>query len=528
MSLHVLALRCFGVVCAASLLVSQGCGGSSSAAGDAGPAGSSVVDNDQPGEAGADEDAMGGEQAAGDDAAVLADDAGPGEAPLPQEEPLTPVWGTAALPDLDPTPGVVEVELVAQRTPLFIAEVPLEMWTFGDTIPGPLIQAMRGDRVIVHFTNDLPEETTVQWHGLRISNEMDGTPRVQDPIQPGETFTYDFVVPDAGSYWYHPHVRANEQVERGLYGVLVVRDEDEPVFDLERYFVLDDILLTDTGLPPFLSNHMEVMHGRSGNVLLTNGSAELVTGEAEVGQVERWRLVNTANARTMSLSVQGATWRVVGTDGGLLPEPFETERLTLPVGARYDVEVTYTTEGAASLVSHVLTVDESQQLVELAIPVARVSVADTGLAPTTVTYPTMTLPDREPTEYFQMLFDAADVPGVGLQWTINGQAMAMEPIANFALGATVLIQIGNQAGPEHPFHLHGQFFEIVRRNAQLVDEPGLRDTVLVPGLETVQIRAYFDNPGRWMAHCHILEHAELGMMAEITVDDALEGSGAED
>ena len=443
----------------------------------------------------------------------------PDEPAVPAEEPLTPVWGLEPLPDLDPTEGVVEVELLAQRTPLFIADVPLEMWTYGDTLPGPLIQAKVGDRVIVHFTNDLPEETTVHWHGLRIASEMDGTPRVQEPVQPGASFTYDFVVPDAGSYWYHPHVRANEQVERGLYGAFVVRAQDEPVFDLERYFVLDDILLTDTGLPPFLGGHMEVMHGRSGNVLLANGSAELLTGSAELGQVERWRLVNTANARTMSLSITGASWRVVATDGGLLPDPLTMDRLVLPVGARYDLEVTYTDPGAVELVSHVLSIDDADQLVELAIPVAEMDVTDTGLETSVVEYPKVTLPDREPTEYLQMLFDAEEVPGVGVQWTINGAAMAMEPIASFAVGTTVLIQLGNQAGPEHPFHLHGQFFEVVRRNAATVYEPGLRDTVLVPGLETVQIKAHFDNPGQWMAHCHILEHAELGMMAEIMVTE---------
>ena len=96
--------------------------------------------------------------------------------------------------------------------------------TYNGSIPGPLIRAHVGDRVIVHFTNGLSEPTTVHWHGIRVLAAMDGTPATQEPVMPGGTFDYDFRVPDAGLYWYHPHVHSALQVAEGLYGALLVED----------------------------------------------------------------------------------------------------------------------------------------------------------------------------------------------------------------------------------------------------------------------------------------------------------------
>ena len=438
----------------------------------------------------------------------------------PPELPLPAVWGIPVLPDMNPLPGIVEVELTAApHVHTIYEDRDLDMLAYNGQVTGPLLQARVGDKVIVHFTNGLDETTTVHWHGVRVPNHMDGSPRVQDPVEPGETFTYEYTVHEAGSYWYHPHVRANEQVERGLYGPFVIHEAAEPNVDKDRYLMLDDILLDDSGFPPFLVSHHEKMHGRAGNILLTNGTGDEVRGDANVGQVERWRIVNTANARTMELSITGASWRVVGTDGGLLPEPYTTQRLEVAVGQRYDLEVTYGTEGTVELLSHVLTVDQSNNVVEIAIPAFLVDVHASTESATTVTWPEAPpLQEREVTAQGWIEFDVKNDPVEGVQWMMNGEVMPMEPLLSFWEGDTVQLQLFNRAMPEHPFHLHGQFFEIVRRNGvEIFDEPGLKDTVLVPGDESVHIIAYMDNPGLWMAHCHILEHAALGMMAEIEV-----------
>jgi len=435
-----------------------------------------------------------------------------------------PAWSTpalrgpeAALEDENPDPDVVEVHLRAELIEVDLGDgTTREMLGYNGLFPGPVLQAEVGDEVIVHFENHTWDETTVHWHGLRISDQMDGSPRIQEPVAAdGGTFTYRFVVPEAGTFWYHPHVRTNEQLEMGLVGTLVVHDRQDPVFDAERVIALDDILIdpsTDE-IAPFLAFHPELVHGRSGNVLLTNGRVSPGPDhEARPGQVERWRIVNTANARTMSLSLTGASMRVVGTDAGRLAEPFETTRLELPVGQRYDLEVRYDGPGLVALQSHVLGRDGAGDIVEMAVPVYVVDVGGDAVEPREIVWPELPAPEpRTIDREVEMSFDAIDDPELGILWRINGEAHRTEPLFTFGRGETVRMTLRNLNGQEHPFHLHGQFFEVVGR-------PGLYDTVLVGGSATVEIIAHLDNPGRWMAHCHILEHAELGMMSEIVVE----------
>lgn len=340
-------------------------------------------------------------------------------------------------------------------------------------------------------------------------------------MEPGETFDYEFVVPQAGSYWYHPHVRANEQVEKGLYGLLVVWDENDPQYDGERYFSIDDILLDGDGqIPTFLGSHPEIMHGRIGNTLLTNGSVDPVELAVEQGSVERWRLVNPSNARTMELSIDGASWRVIGTDGGLLEEPYETDRLTMAVGQRFDVEMTFDDTEGAKLNTHVLVGDGEGGVTEEVFSIVDVDVEASDKEPMEIEWPEIDLPDGTDVDRSVTIdFDVAQNEFGGTEWQLNGEADRMEPLFEFEKGERVQIKLRNNAGPEHPFHLHGQFFTVVDDGRAWTEQPGLKDSVLVPGMETVEIVAYFDNPGQWMAHCHILEHAELGMMSEIVVND---------
>ncbi|MEQ8572012.1 MAG: multicopper oxidase family protein [Deltaproteobacteria bacterium] len=443
----------------------------------------------------------------------------PTNEPEPEPEPTAnwvppELWGASTLEDLDDDPNVVEVRLTA--APIWIDltdEIGFEGYGYNGRWPGPTLQAKVGDEVVVHFENQLPEPTTVHWHGLRIPDAMDGSPRIQAPVQPGETYTYRFVVPEAGTFWYHPHVRSNEQIEKGLYGTFVVREPDHPKLDAERVFVLDDILANGSGLPPFLASHPEQVHGRSGNVLLVNGRVAPPRFNVEKNRVELWRIVNTANARTMMLTLEGATFAVIGTDGGRLQEPYYPDRIELPVGQRYDLLVVYDRPGPVRLLSHVFVVDENEEVVRRPYELAVVEVAESDYVGGPIRWPAVTPRSARSVDREVVVeLSGANTPN-GIEWTINGRRFPEEPIFTFNENETVHLTITNLAGPEHPFHLHGQFFEVLDEA-----QPGLKDTVLVPGLETVEIVAYFDNPGRWMAHCHILEHAELGMMSEIVVE----------
>ena len=429
--------------------------------------------------------------------------------------PLPSFVGTSVLRDLNPRPDVVEVKMRATPERIELAEgFALDMYAYNGSVPGPLLEATVGDTVIVHFTNDLLEETTVHWHGLRIPDDMDGNPRIQEPVAPGETFTYRFVVPDAGTFWYHPHVRTNEQIERGLYGPLVVHEpaSERPRHDRERFFVLDDILIDgDRIAEPFVS-HMEVMHGRSGNALLTNGQLEPIEVTANVGERERWRLVNSANARTMDVQIEGAKFVVYGNDGGRVP-PYETRQLKMPVGQRFDIEVIYDEPGTARLQQVVSVRNDLGLVVKEGIDVAVVEVVDSSQPQTVVEWAAAPQWEERPIDREEVLtLDAVEGGPMGVQWRINGMAHSMEPLFEFARGETVRMQIRNTLGPEHPFHLHGQFF-------QIPNKPGVWDTILVPGQATVEIVALMDNPGEWMMHCHIAEHAELGMMSSFVVTD---------
>src|SRR5213596_583648 len=160
-------------------------------------------------------------------------------------------------------------------------------FAYNGQVPGPLIEANVGDTIEVRLTNSLPQATTIHWHGIRVPAEMDGTEAVQPPVEPGETFEYQFVVPDAGTFWYHSHVNETEQLERGLYGALIVRGAREPAVDRERVLHLDDLKLGPDGdVAPFGDPH-ELHEGREGDVLLINGRQEPEL-EMAAGQTERW------------------------------------------------------------------------------------------------------------------------------------------------------------------------------------------------------------------------------------------------
>ncbi len=447
-----------------------------------------------------------------------------GSSSAPKQEPApaaptAPVWtmpdvlGVNALEDENPDPNIVEVTLTAARmTTSYIAGKKAQAFAYNGSLPGPVLRAKVGDHVIVHFKNKLSEDTTIHWHGLRISDQMDGSPRVQSPVKPGADFTYEFTVPDAGSFWYHPHVTAAEQVEKGLYAPIVVFDPaKDPTYDAERFLVLDDIRLDDDGTISAESSMDGMMGGRFGNLLLTNGRpVKEAVASVEQGTVERWRIVNSANARTMQVAVEGASFRVIATDGGLLPAPYTTKKLVVAIGQRFDLEVTYDQPGTAKLVSWVESADANGNATTAKISAFTVDVAASERIARQIAWPSVTLPERVSTGKATITLDATKVGD--MPWTINGKPDPMEPIFTWTQGATVDVTIVNKVAMEHPFHLHGQFFEILDAN-----QPGLKDVVLVPPSGTVKIRAFIDNPGHWMAHCHILEHAEMGMMSEIFV-----------
>ena len=264
------------------------------------------------------------------------------------------------VPDQNPHPDIVEISMHAALATVEIEPgLEVEAWTYNGTIPGPLIRVTVGDRLIVHFSNDLPQSSTIHWHGLRVPIEMDGVPGYsQDPVEPGESFTYDFVVPDAGIYWYHPHVMSAGQVGFGLYGALLVEDPDEDVgVEDDLVVVLSDIEIGADGelAPADTGGSAGMLFGREGTHVLVNGRRrpELV---ARAGAPQRWRLVNAAKSRYFKLDLgPDHVFRKIGGDGGLVEYAEDHPVLVLGAGERADVIVWPTGEpGSELLLSNML------------------------------------------------------------------------------------------------------------------------------------------------------------------------------
>ncbi len=427
----------------------------------------------------------------------------------------------SALESTEPDAGraVVIVDLEAREVDWeFVPGQRTRAWAFGGQVPGPTIEAQVGDVLEIRFINHLPEATVVHWHGLRIPAAMDGTERSQRPVAPGETFTYRFRVPDAGTFWYHSHFNETVQLERGLYGALIVRAADEPVFDADRTFVLDDVELEANGEIKAPGWWIESHDGREGSTRLVNGRQEPEIRMA-AGQIERWRIVNAASARYVRLSVGGRPFQIIGSGGGLIPSPVTATELLLCTANRTEIAVGPFAEGETlrietlpfnrgSFKSH----RKPERFATLRVGAAAPSVARVPDQLREIE-PLVTGPVT-PTRDVRLGFGLGMKHGV--EFNINReQHHHDDPVR---IGELQVWDVLNRSPIHHPFHLHGFFFQVLEVNGQATERLSWEDTVNVPSFGSVRI-AWLpdDRPGGWMYHCHILEHHAAGMMGHFDV-----------
>jgi FtsP/CotA-like multicopper oxidase with cupredoxin domain len=444
-----------------------------------------------------------------------------GEHPTPVGNPEPAATLTPAI-DENPDSSIFEVTLEARESSVrFPGTPPTAVWTYNGTLPGPLIDAEVGNELHVHFVNQLPESTTIHWHGVRVPAAMDGTTAMQDPVEPGGTFEYSFALKDAGLFWFHPHVRSDEQVEKGLYGVIRVRGANEPVVDDEQILVLDDIsVLPDGTLPTYLDDESKML-GRQGNVLLVNGRS-MPTFTWRAGALQRLRLVNVANGRFFNLSLPGYTWRVIGTDGGLLPQPYDTDHVLISPGERYDVLLIVSGEPRTEVTLWDDPYDRGHDTGAAdPLPIAKMRVSDDEALSDRVLVdsfpPIERLPDGSADAHVELDESLRDGEQV---FTIDGETYPDVPPIDLPLGEVRRLEVQNLSPMDHPFHVHGTFFQVLEAGgvATPVDALANKDTVVVPQMSTLKLALRYDEPGDWMYHCHILEHAEGGMMGEIKVE----------
>jgi FtsP/CotA-like multicopper oxidase with cupredoxin domain len=425
--------------------------------------------------------------------------------------------------DLSPDPDVLEIELEAR-----IADVEIvpgfktPAWTYNGTVPGPMIRAKLGDRLIVHFKNSLPDETTIHWHGLRVPNDMDGAPGVtQPPIASGGEFRYEFELNDAGTYWYHPHTDSSTQVGRGLYGAILVEDPADPeAFGDDLVMIFSDMGLNEQGelLPADTGGNFGDLFGREGAVLLVNGKVR-PTLRVRNGKQQRWRIINATRARYYNVRLRDHRFVRLGGDNGLAARSQDIYNLIITPGERADAVFTPAdAPGSTNVLRWVPTergygstfnrASEEMLLIE--------TVADAPVTPEPIPTELRTIEPLDVANAKQRTLDLTIAINSKVEMGVNGVPYWNAEPLEIALGDTEVWRIVNDTDFSHPFHLHGYYFQVLDDTRV----PEWKDTVNVPTKAELTIAVRFDDrPGAWMYHCHILDHAEVGMMGQIVVRD---------
>jgi len=360
--------------------------------------------------------------------------------------------------------------------------------------------------------------------------EMDGVPGVSQPeMKPGDRFTYDFVVRDAGLYWYHPHVMSAAQVGFGLYGALLVEDPDDGI-DIadELTLVLSDIGFDAKGEleSPDSGGSAGMVFGREGAYVLANGKV-MPTLRARSGAPQRWRIVNAAKSRFFFLDLEGQSFTVIGSDGGLQERPATDEILLVTPGERADVIVTPKGPKNGTLTLRAMLYNRGYGSVEYRNTEEVLTIAFTD-EPTLLTpkLPAVrreiAAPDMEGATQVNVVLTLPPAGANGKsEFQVNGAPFWKAKPFLVSLGDTQIWTVKNQSKFAHPFHLHGFFFLPLDENFQPIHPMAWKDTLNVPMDGTVRFLVLFDErPGLWMFHCHILDHADGGLMGHVQVGSA--------
>lgn len=424
-------------------------------------------------------------------------------------------------------PGTVEVTLTASATRLRLRGGTMtEVLAYNGQSPGPTLELTEGDRVIVHFRNDLAEPTTVHWHGIHLPASEDGSPF--DPVPAGGRRDFTFTIPkgSAGTYWYHPHLhhRTGQQLAKGLYGAIVVRAPDDPLPRTiqERLLILADQRLRPDGSvdlpdPKSMEGRVDKENGREGNLLFVSGQL-MPTISIRPGEVQRWRIINASAARVYRLALAGQSFLHVGSDGGLFEKPIEVRELLLANSERAEILVRGGAPGTTTMLQ-TLPYDRyvpqtrpkdwnrTQSLLKLR------TVAGPSVAPIVVPTSLRRIP---PIDTSRATVRRTVTFGQGM---INNRHFDFSRVDFTAkLGATEIWTVENLVGMDHPFHLHGFQFQVLERDGKPEPYRSWKDAVNVPKQRTVRLAVRFDDyPGKWMFHCHILDHEDQGMMGVLEV-----------
>lgn len=400
---------------------------------------------------------------------------------------------------------------------------------FNGQIPAPTIRCRQGEKVTIRFTNKLSEPTTIHWHGLRIPIEMDGVPFLsQPPIMPGETFIYEFTPPDAGTFWYHPHMNSVKQLGMGLVGLIIVEESNPVRFDEEHALMLKHWHIDKQGqwkdlMIPRLSARM----GTPGEWSSVNGVHEPVY-QLKQYAATRLRIANVDNTITYPIAVEGAEAWVIAIDGNPVKTPYKLTRHKIGPGMRVDIGLIAPKAGERVNVLHMKG--------RFPFSLCEFEVVDSAFAqgrslPLLPLNPVPNL-DLANAEEIDFLFEwegavspvSKDGKSMPKFWLINKRAWEgmskdniPEPLATLELGKTYIFDLKNVTQYHHPIHIHGHTFTVLELDGKKIEEPFHTDTVLLGKNGRAKAAFVADNPGRWMYHCHVIEHMKTGLMGYIEV-----------
>lgn len=436
--------------------------------------------------------------------------------------------------------------LTAEPGTIDLGGVMVPTWTYGAAVPGREIRVRQGERLRVDVSNALPDPTSVHWHGLAIRNDMDGVAGLtQQPVVAGKSQRYEFVVPDAGTYWFHPHV--GTQLDRGLYAPLIVEDPaDGAAYDDEWVLVVDDWIdgtgspatTPDTVLAGLRRDGMSAMGGMDGTApasaseplgsdtgdvvypyYLINGRLPIAADSRTVraGQRIRLRLINAGGDTAFRIGIPGVPMTITHTDGFAV-EPTSKEAILLGMGERVDAIIT-----VPPSTTPILAIAEGKTgSAQAVLKVAGSSLGDTGgaLAKLAASVPfdsaraaavtAVRLSQKAPDVRHELVLGGPDGQ---YNWTINGRGYDPARGLPVVQGQRVRLTFTNQTGMFHPMHLHGHTFQVRPTDGGAGPR---KDTVLVLPGASVDVDFDADNPGQWLTHCHNIYHGEAGMMTVVS------------
>jgi len=438
----------------------------------------------------------------------------------------------------------VEFDLHAKVRPTrLFGTKELPLWTYHDDLL-PVITVPKGGRLRTTLRNSLPEHTSVHWHGIRLPNDMDGVPYVtQQPVDPGQSHVYDFVVPDAGLFPFHSHCNTAAQLGRGLAGALVVTGDETRPYDADLMCVIKDWHLgEDAGFTKFSEDKGASRAGTFGSTRSVN-LEKLPTLEAPAGGYTRLRLMNVDNSRVHQIGLEGAEAAVIATDGqAVAPFPFETWRLGSAM--RIDLCVRMPPPGKDVRIYDYFA-PEPVLLAIIKSVGADLRVGD--FEPIPLWASDIPEPDLKHAIFKRIEFSATAKASPKIRsdsgelaqaladslclsdksfWAMNkttwpgdGHKKLPAPILELKQNQTYVFELVNATPHMHPIHIHGHTFLYLKSSKKSLPKH-FTDTVLLKPKERIHVAFKADNPGDWMFHCHIIEHAETGMMSILRVAPA--------